>query len=143
MSLTKYVMPTLVVGVLLLGVGVIASRWLGTADSGTTIAIKQPALSAIATRGKNAFDTICASCHGANAAGTGKGPPLVHAIYNPGHHNDDAFYRAATSGVPQHHWPFGNMPAQPQATDENLAAIVRYVRELQEANGIFYRPHTM
>jgi len=34
-------------------------------------------------------------------------------------------------------------PPQPQVSDEQLAAVVRYVRELQEANGIFYRPHTM
>jgi hypothetical protein len=35
------------------------------------------------------------------------------------------------------------MPPLPQVSDEEVAAIVRYVRELQEANGIFYRPHDM
>jgi cytochrome c551/c552 len=35
------------------------------------------------------------------------------------------------------------MPPQPQVSDEELAAIIRYVRELQTANGIFYRPHRM
>jgi mono/diheme cytochrome c family protein len=44
-------------------------------------------------------------------------------------------------GVRQHHWPFGDMPAQPQVTDEQLAQIIRYVRELQAANGIVYREH--
>ncbi len=68
---------------------------------------------------------------------------LVHDIYNPGHHGDEAFSRAAKQGVPQHHWPFGNMQPLPDVSDEQLAAIVGYIRELQEANGIFYRPHTM
>jgi hypothetical protein len=35
------------------------------------------------------------------------------------------------------------MPPQPQVSDDQLAAIVRYVRELQEANGILYRQHIM
>ena len=35
------------------------------------------------------------------------------------------------------------MPPQPQVSDEDIAAIVRYIRELQEANGIRYRPHRM
>jgi hypothetical protein len=35
------------------------------------------------------------------------------------------------------------MPPQPQVTPEQLEAIVRYVRELQVANGIAYRPHRM
>lgn len=143
MSLTKYTMPALVLGVLLLGVGATAFRWFGSVDSGATVAVKVPQLSAVAAQGKGAFDAYCASCHGANAAGTDKGPPLVHDIYNPGHHNGAAFYRAARNGVPQHHWPFGNMPAQPRVSDGDLAAIIRYVRNLQEANGIAYRRHTM
>jgi hypothetical protein len=35
------------------------------------------------------------------------------------------------------------MPPQPQVSDEQLKAIVQYVRELQIANGITYRPHSM
>ena len=143
MSLTKYVMPALVVGVLLLGAGAIASRWFGPADSGTTIAVKLPQLSAAAAQGKGAFDANCASCHGTNAGGTDKGPPLIHDIYNPGHHNDTAFYRAVRNGAPQHHWPFGKMDALPKVSDGEIAAIIGYVRELQRANGIFYRQHQM
>ncbi|MBS0247954.1 MAG: cytochrome c [Proteobacteria bacterium] len=108
-----------------------------------TVSVKLPALSAPATQGKVAFDANCASCHGVNAAGTDKGPPFVHDIYNPGHHDDGAFFLAAKQGVRQHHWPYGNMPPQPQVSEEQLAAIVRYVRELQVANGITYRPHRM
>lgn len=102
-----------------------------------------PELTAFAKDGKAAFDKSCASCHGANAAGTEKGPPFVNNIYNPGHHSDTAFYLAAKNGVPQHHWPFGNMSAQPQVSDADLQAIIQYVRELQLANGIVPQPHKM
>lgn len=109
----------------------------------TTIEVTVPKLSSIASAGKVAFDANCARCHGRNAAGTDQGPPLVHDIYNPGHHGDAAFFSAVRRGVQQHHWPFGNMPAQPHVSDAEIAAIVRYVRELQSANGITYRPHRM
>ena len=78
-----------------------------------------------------------------NGVGTNTGPPLVHDIYNPGHHDDRSFYRAVKSGVPQHHWRFGNMQPLPKVTESQIGAIVRYVRELQLANGITYRPHRM
>lgn len=67
----------------------------------------------------------------------------MHDIYNPGHHADEAFLRAARNGVQQHHWRFGDMPPQPQVSDEQLVQIVRYVRELQQANGIRFKPHRM
>ena len=105
--------------------------------------VRVPVLSDVAARGKIAFDANCAACHGTNASGTDQGPPLVHDIYNPGHHADGAFFLAAKLGVRQHHWPFGNMPPQPQVTEQQVAAIVRYVRELQVANGITHRPHRM
>jgi len=142
MKLTDRLLPIFVVGVLLFGVGAIAVRWIwpeGAVGTGVTV----PTLSTVAAQGKIAFDANCAQCHGSNAAGTANGPPLVHDIYNPGHHGDEAFFRAAKRGVPQHHWPFGNMPPQLDVSDKQLAAIVRYIRELQEANGIFYRAHRM
>lgn len=108
-----------------------------------TVVVNVPALSKIAQRGEESFSKNCAACHGVNASGTQNGPPLVHDIYNPGHHGDRAFLMAVRRGVQQHHWPFGNMPPQPQVTGEELSAITRYVRELQTANGIFYRQHRM
>jgi mono/diheme cytochrome c family protein len=111
--------------------------------AGPTIAVKVPELSPLAARGKTAFDANCAACHGVNAAGTDKGPPLVHNIYNPGHHADGSFFLAAKNGVRSHHWPFGNMPPQPQVSEEQIVTIVRYVRELQRANGIVSQPHNM
>ena len=101
------------------------------------VSVTVPELTEAARLGKGAFDTNCASCHGANAAGRdGIAPPLVHKIYEPGHHGDASFWRAAKTGVRAHHWPFGDMPPVGTVTDEELAVIVLYVRELQRANGI-------
>jgi len=100
-------------------------------------------LSVQAGLGKAAYDANCAQCHGVNAAGSDKGPPFIHPIYNPGHHGDAAFFYAVREGVQRHHWNFGDMPAQPQVSDEMVALIVRYVRELQTANGITTQEHRM
>jgi mono/diheme cytochrome c family protein len=133
------------VAAVIVGVGVWALQPRTPTDSTSeqTVNVKVPALSAQAVSGKEAFDANCAVCHGRNAAGTKNGPPLVHDIYNPGHHSDDAFLFAVVQGVPQHQLPYGDMPPQPQVTAQQLAAIVRYVRERQIANGIRYRPHRM
>jgi mono/diheme cytochrome c family protein len=134
-----------VLAVLVAGVGVWLWQLVGPSGKSTpyTVNVKVPQLSALAETGKSAFEANCAACHRRNAAGTDKGPPLVHDIYNPGHHSDGAFFVAAKVGVRQHHWPYGNMPPQPQVREAPLAAIVQYVRELQVANGITYRPHRM
>jgi mono/diheme cytochrome c family protein len=99
-------------------------------------AVRMPALSDPGRNGKVAFDANCAQCHGPNASGSDNGPPLIHRVYHPGHHSDAAFARAVKSGVPQHHWRFGDMPPQPTVSDEQVAAIVRFVREVQLANDI-------
>ncbi|MEN8892429.1 c-type cytochrome [Planktotalea arctica] len=87
--------------------------------------------------GKRGYDAKCAVCHGPNGAGQdGVAPPLVHIIYEPSHHGDEAFQRAAAMGVRAHHWRFGNMPAVEGLTRADVAMITAYVRELQRANGI-------
>ena len=95
-------------------------------------------LSAQARQGETYFNAVCASCHGANAAGQdGVAPPLVHRIYEPGHHGDMAFVLAVRNGVRAHHWPFGDMPpVEERMTDGELGAIIAYVRELQRTNRI-------
>jgi mono/diheme cytochrome c family protein len=139
---TNY-MKYAVVGVLALGVGLVAWRNFGPSNQpgGSAQIVAAQQLSAAASLGKVAFDDNCAQCHGVNAAGTDQGPPLVHDYYNPGHHADGAFFVAVANGVRQHHWRFGNMPPQPRVTQDQTRMIVAYVRELQEANGIFYKPH--
>ena len=94
-------------------------------------------LSARAQSGQKAYEANCVACHGRNAAGRdGIAPPLVHVIYEPGHHGDESFQRAVARGVPAHHWRFGDMPAVEGLTRRDVAAIIAYVRELQRANGI-------
>ncbi len=94
-------------------------------------------LSATAKMGKRAFDVKCASCHGENAAGKdGIAPPLIHKIYEPSHHGDEAFQRAAKLGVRSHHWPFGDMPPVQGLTRADVEAVIAYIREVQQENGI-------
>lgn len=129
--------------VLLAGAFVLGGAVLVVPAQGQGINIKIPKLSPVAIKGQIAFNRTCAKCHGLNATGSDKGPPLIHDIYNPGHHGDIAFYRAVKSGSPQHHWRFGNMPPQTSVTEKDVARIIRFIRETQEANGIFYRQHKM
>ena len=102
------------------------------------VAVNVPAtLSARAEIGRKTYDASCAACHGPNAAGQdGIAPPLVHVIYEPGHHGDESFQRAVARGVRAHHWRFGDMPPVEGLMRRDVAGIVAYVRELQRANGI-------
>ena len=94
-------------------------------------------LSQNAQIGQLAFEVKCAACHGVNAAGRdGVAPPLVHIIYEPSHHGDEAFQRAAAMGVRGHHWPFGDMPPVEGITRGDVKMIIAYIRKLQRANGI-------
>lgn len=104
--------------------------------SSAITAVIVPALSPVATEGQELFNDTCAACHGDNGKGTEMGPPLIHPIYEPDHHADISFALAVRNGVRQHHWPYGDMPAQPHITADDLRKIVLFVREAQEANGI-------
>ena len=109
----------------------------GTPSDAHIVAVTVPQLSVRAERGQELFAANCAACHGQNAGGTGQGPPLIHRIYEPNHHGDQAFLIAATQGVRAHHWGFGNMPPVEGVSERQVADIVAYVREVQKANGIF------
>jgi mono/diheme cytochrome c family protein/predicted nucleic acid-binding Zn ribbon protein len=98
--------------------------------------LSTPAQPAAADGGAAVFGRKCAVCHGREAKGSDKGPPLVHKIYEPSHHADVAFYLAVRQGVRAHHWPFGDMPAVDGVNEEQIAGIVAYVRGLQKAAGI-------
>ncbi|MCZ4292364.1 c-type cytochrome [Hoeflea alexandrii] len=138
-NLPKY----FVMGFFGLGLVVLISKNFKT-DSETSYALADLSeISNEARVGQALFGSNCASCHGDAGGGTEKGPPLIHDIYNPGHHPDEAFFSAVANGVPQHHWPFGNMPKLGQVTPDEVAKIVGYVREIQLANGITYKPHKM
>jgi mono/diheme cytochrome c family protein len=140
LSVTQVIVIAMMIG----GVAIILSRFLSASDGVETVDVNvPPQLSSLARSGKVLFDANCAECHGEVGGGTDRGPPLVHDIYNPGHHADVSFLLAAQNGVRAHHWPFGNMPPQAQMNEAQVEAIVKYVRELQQANGITYRPHRM
>ena len=100
------------------------------------IEVKVPELSGIAQAGQRSFAKNCAQCHGPIGNGTKTGPPLIHIIYEPGHHGDAAFYRAVATGTRQHHWKFGDMPPQPHVKRVEVQAIIKFVREVQRNNGI-------
>lgn len=101
------------------------------------VAVTVPEFDGDAVLGARAYEAFCSSCHGPNGAGReGFGPPLVHRIYEPSHHGDAAFERAAASGVQQHHWGFGNMPPVAGISGAEVQTITAYIRALQRANGI-------
>ncbi len=142
----KYLYIIAALGAALVVVGVV-TQGINTDSAATPIVPPSESvlktLSSAALAGRQPFERSCAECHGGAGQGTKQGPPLVNSIYNPGHHADESFYRAIHSGVQQHHWRFGDMPRRPEVTDAEIPKIIRYVRELQEANGIFYEPHRM
>jgi mono/diheme cytochrome c family protein len=127
----------IIVGIILLALGlIVGGARLIRNQAQEQGALVVPDLSAEAKMGEVAFATHCVECHGKNASGTDKGPPLVHQIYRTSHHGDFSFVRAMTLGVPQHHWLFGTMPPQPEVGRQEIDRIVVYIRELQRANGI-------
>lgn len=108
----------------------------GGSDS-HVVTVTVPDLSETAHRGREVFAANCSECHGPDAGGTTEGPPLVHIIYEPGHHADISFLLAVRQGVRQHHWEFGAMDPVEGVSEQQVREIVCYVRELQHANGIF------
>ncbi len=100
------------------------------------VALVASGLVGAAREGAELFVKACAICHGRNASGSERGPPLVHRIYEPSHHGDDSFYRAAEQGVQAHHWSFGDMPPASGVSTQELGKIIAYVRALQVASGI-------
>jgi mono/diheme cytochrome c family protein len=87
-------------------------------------------------RGRSLFANNCAVCHGPAGDGTLQGPPLVHEIYEPGHHPDELFQVAVAQGVQAHHWDFGPMPAIGGLDRGDVEDITAYVRQLQREAGI-------
>jgi mono/diheme cytochrome c family protein len=100
-------------------------------------------LSSTASKGQVVFNTNCASCHGIDAAGGIGGPPLIHNIYNPGHHSNASFIRAVRNGVKQHHWQFGDMPPQKHVAFGDMVFLMKFIREIQQQNGIKVMDHDM
>lgn len=81
------------------------------------------------------YASNCASCHGADLRGSEDGPSHLSIVYEPNHHGDEAFRAATRNGAPQHHWSFGNMPPVDGLADDEIDAIIAFVRAEQEGQG--------
>ncbi|MDE0802980.1 MAG: c-type cytochrome [Acidimicrobiales bacterium] len=81
------------------------------------------------------YGANCASCHGADLRGTSQGPSHLSIVYEPNHHGDEAFRSAIRNGAAQHHWDFGDMPPVEGLTDDEVDAIIAFVRAEQEEQG--------
>jgi mono/diheme cytochrome c family protein len=86
--------------------------------------------------GETLFRLHCSICHGPSGVGTDQGPSFLWKIYVPSHHSDESFYLAVKQGVRAHHWLFGNMPALPHITEDEVSQIIPYVRWLQQQAGV-------
>ena len=85
--------------------------------------------------GAELYADNCAECHGADLRGTDRGPSHLSEVYEPNHHGDGAFHVAVLAGSPEHHWDFGPMPPVEDLSEEDVDAIVAYVREQQRLEG--------
>ena len=113
---------------------VLASCGSDTASSGADTGI-EPQDPQLVSAGSNLYETNCASCHGSDLRGTDEGPSHLSKVYEPNHHGDGAFQLAVMNGSPQHHWNFGNMPPVTGLSEDDIEAIIAFVRENQRIEG--------
>jgi mono/diheme cytochrome c family protein len=138
----KLMLAPLLLGNLLIGSLFLAGpAYAGHSKSHVNVEVGD--LSAKGSKGQVVFNSNCAACHGVNAAGGAGGPPLIHSIYNPGHHSNKSFVSAVRNGVRQHHWNFGDMPPQRQVAFGDMVFLMNFIREVQEQNGIKTMAHKM
>ncbi len=115
-------------------IGVVAGLALVLAACGSDPAT--PAVAAEASGpGAEVYGASCASCHGVDLRGTDKGPSHLSIVYEPNHHGDDAFRSAIANGSPQHHWGFGDMEPIEGLSDDDVEAVIAYVRSEQQRLG--------
>lgn len=85
--------------------------------------------------GAEVYASSCASCHGSDLRGSDKGPSHLSIVYEPNHHSDDSFRSAIANGAPQHHWGFGDMAPVKGLSDEDVDAVIAYIRAEQGRQG--------
>lgn len=95
-----------------------------------------PALSPAAEAGRIAFVERCAACHGRHGEGSAAGPTLLHPDYAPLARTDAHFRNAIRRGQPAWRWSHGDMPAIAGVGDAEIGTLIRFIREMQRANGI-------
>ena len=114
------------------GVALIVAACAGGENAATDIPTQDPGL---VTAGAALYQAKCASCHGTDLRGTDLGPSHLSSVYEPGHHSDVAFVLAVQRGSAAHHWRFGAMPPIEGLTEDDITAIVAFVRETQRIEG--------
>lgn len=117
------------------GLWLVAGDGIGTSGD-ISEAAPMPVLSDTAGLGQVEFAQACGGCHGARAEGTDRGPPLVHADYAPGLRSDQDIRHAVRNGVSAWRWSYGDMPAITGVAERDLDTMIRFLREMQRANGI-------
>ena len=108
---------------------------VGLAACGSQAGSSGAATGSPVDRGAEVYAESCASCHGADLRGTDIGPSHLSIVYEPNHHGDDAFRSAIANGARQHHWPFGDMPAVEGFSDDDVEAVIAFVRSEQQRQG--------
>ena len=89
----------------------------------------------LVAEGAELYAANCAECHGEDLRGTDRGPSHLSRVYEPGHHSDGSFQLAVQVGAVQHHWNFGPMPPVEGLSEEDVEAIIAFVRERQRIEG--------
>lgn len=94
-----------------------------------------PAALAPDADGATVYAARCASCHGDDLRGTDQGPSQLSIVYEPGHHGDSSYRSAIRNGAHEHHWSFGDMPPVEDITDEQVEAVITFIRSEQQRLG--------
>ena len=89
----------------------------------------------LVSQGAGLYEAFCAECHGSDLRGTDKGPSHLSSLYEPGHHGDGAFQIAVLIGATAHHWDFGWMPPVEGLSEDDVEAIIAFVRQTQSEDG--------
>ncbi len=105
-------------GVLLALIGTLAAVLGGCGNDGET-------------DGQALFDANCAVCHGPAGEGAAGAPPLTDPAYLPDQLSDAEVADAIRGGVSDVRDGYGAMPAFSNLDEEQIAALVEVVRELQ------------
>lgn len=87
-------------------------------------------------QGEQLYASNCAGCHGSDLEGTRIGPPMLDEYYLPGTTPDAEFVSAIRNGANAEAFDFGAMPAVPNLDDQQIQAIIDYVRERQREAGL-------
>ena len=112
----------------------------GEGDDGVTVEVIAAELSEEAIQGEALFKANCPGVPRRERGGHEAGSAADSRHLQSGSPFGQGFLSGGRRlGVRAHHWPYGDMPPQPQVKEAEVALIIRYIRELQEANGIVYK----